>query len=152
MTEPDDWPPLFEPEEFAPLSATVKVDFGAYSRPGRTRVVNEDHYLILQLGRHQKTLMTSLPDAAISPRFDEYGYALVVADGMGGTGGGEAASHLAIATLVYLVQRFSKWNLRVDDTIAGEIMARVEWFYRHIDSAVTHRRRTGTAQTQETTL
>ena len=152
MTEPDDWPPLFQPEEFAPLSATVKVDFGAYSRPGRTRVVNEDHYLILQLGRHQKTLMTSLPDAAISPRFDEYGYAMVVADGMGGTGAGEAASHLAIATLVLLVRQFGKWKLRVDDVEAQDIMARAERFYRHVDAAVIQQRRKGAVDTGQTTL
>ena len=44
---------------------------------------------------------------------------MVVADGMGGTGAGEAASHLAIATLVHLVRHFGKWNLRVDDAIAA---------------------------------
>jgi len=71
---------------------------------------------------------------------------------MGGTGGGEAASHLAIATLIYLVRNFSKWHLRVDDAIAPEIMARAEWFYRHIDNAVTYLRHTGTVRAGQTTL
>ena len=114
----------------------MQVTFGAQSRRGRSRLVNEDHYLVLRLGRHQETLLTSLPDEAIAARFDEYGYAMVVADGMGGTGAGEAASHLAIATLVHLVRHFGKWNLRVDDAIAREIMARAERFYRHVDSTV----------------
>jgi serine/threonine protein phosphatase PrpC len=144
--------PFLESSEFPPPSTTVEVTYGARSQRGRSRSVNEDHYLVLQLGRHQETLLTSLPDGMMAPRFDEYGYALVVADGMGGTGAGEVASHLAISTLVYLVRRFSRWNLRVDDAIAPEIMARAEWFYRHIDSAVTHRRQTGTVPTHETTL
>jgi serine/threonine protein phosphatase PrpC len=144
--------PFVESREFPPASTTVEVTYGARSQRGRSRPINEDHYLVLQLGRHQQTLLTSLPDGVMAPRFDEYGYALVVADGMGDTGAGEAASHLAISTLVYLVRRYGKWHLRVDDAIAPEIIARVEWFYRHIDSAVTHRRQTGTVPTQETTL
>jgi serine/threonine protein phosphatase PrpC len=104
--------------------------------------VNEDHYLVLRLGRHQETLMTSLPEKVIAARFEEHGYAMVVADGLGVTGEGEAASHLAVATLVYLVRHFGKWNLRVDDTVSQELMTRVERFYRHVDAIVTHRRDT----------
>jgi protein phosphatase len=130
----------------------VQVTFGALSRRGRSRSVNEDHYLVLRWGRHQETLMTSLPDDAIAARFDEYGYGMVVADGMGGTGAGEAASHLAIATLVYLVRYFGKWNLRIDDAVAREIMARAERFYRHVDSSVMHQRHIAGVRTEQTTL
>src|SRR5437762_785383 len=118
--------PFLHSDEFPPPSTTVEVTYGAQSQRGRSRPINEDHYLVLRLGRHQETLLTSLPDGVIAPRFDEYGYALVVADGMGSTGGGEAASHLAIAMLVHLVRHFGRWNLRVDDTVAPEIMTRAE--------------------------
>jgi len=144
--------PYLKPQEFPPPSATVKVAFGADSRRGRSRTVNEDHYLILRLGRHQETLLTSLPDDVIGTRFDEYGYAMVVADGVGGTGPGEGASHLAIATLVYLVRHFGRWDLRVDNAIAREIMERVERFYRHVDSTVVHERRKDAARASQTTL
>jgi protein phosphatase len=130
----------------------VQVTFGAQSRRGQSRSVNEDHYVVLELGRHQETLLTSLPDEAIAARFDERGYAMVVADGMGGTGAGEAASHLAIATLVYLVRQFGKWNLRIDDAVAQEIMARAERFYRQVDNTVAYQRRTGAIRTSQTTL
>ena len=134
---------LFEPLGFPPPSAIVEVTVGAQSRRGKDRTINEDHYLVMRLGRHQETLLTSLAEGVIASRFDEYGYALVVADGTGGgAGGGEAASHLAIATLVYLVRRYGEWQLRVDDGIAREIMDRVEQFYRHIDSTVKHVRDT----------
>jgi protein phosphatase len=96
--------------------------------------------------------MTSLPDEAIGARFDEYGYAMVVADGMGGEGTGEAASHLAIATLVHLVRHFGKWNLRVDEATAREIMARAERFYRHVDATVTSQRYVGPVRRDQTTL
>ena len=116
--------PYFEPNQFPPLSATVQAVFGAHSRPGRNGAVNSDHYAVLRLGRNQETLLTSLPDEVIAKRFDEYGYAMIVADGVGPNDGAERASHLAIATLVYLIRHFAKWNLRVDDELAVEIMAR----------------------------
>ena len=91
------------------------------------------------MGRHQETLITSLPDHEVPQRFDEYGYGMVVADGVGGTGTGEAASRLAIATLTHLVIYFGRWNLRIDDEIAREVMARAERFYRRVDSVLLHR-------------
>jgi serine/threonine protein phosphatase PrpC len=160
MSGPDEGEPVdrpgsllpFEPGEFPPPSATVDVTFGAHSRRGRMHAVNEDHYLVMRLGRHQETMMTSLPEKVIAARFDEYGYAMIVADGVGATGEGEAASHLAIATLVYLVRHFGKWSLRVDDLVAQELIARVERFYRHVDSTVRYRRDTAVPQPDQTTL
>jgi PPM family protein phosphatase len=136
----------------APPSAAVDVALGARSRRGRLHQVNEDHYLVIRLSRQQDTLFTSLPEDVVSARFEEHAYAMVVADGMGGTGAGEAASHLAIATLVFLVRHFSKWNLRVDNAIAREIMARTERFYRHIDNSVIYQRHHGEVATNQTTL
>jgi PPM family protein phosphatase len=143
---------LFDSDQFPPPSATVQVTFGAQSCRGKSRAVNEDHYLILRLGRHQETLLTSLPDGMIGSPFAEHGYAMVVADGTGGAGGGEAASHLAIATLVYLVRHFGKWNLRIDDAVAGEIMARAERFYQHIDATVKLQRDAPRRPADQTTL
>lgn len=122
-----------------PPAVNVDVEFGAASRTSPLRAVNEDHYLIVRLGRHQETLITSLPDEVVPQRFDEYGYAMVVADGVGGTGTGEAASRLAIATLAHLAIYFGRWNVRIDDQIAREVMDRAERFYRSVDSTLLHR-------------
>ena len=119
-----------------PLSSTVRVQFGARSVRGGSHDVNEDHYLILQMVRQQDTIETSLP-ASHPRRFDEYGYAMVVADGVGETGTGEVASRIAVETLAALAVHFGKWNLRVDDRIAQEIMDRAERFYREVDGTVT---------------
>ena len=137
---------------FPSASTTVQVDFGAQSRRGASRPVNEDHYVIIRLGRSQETLLTSLPETALARRFDEYGYAMVVADGMGGGGMGEVASRLALATLVQLVRYFGKWNLRVDDGIAREIIARAERFYRHVDATMLSEAGNDAATNLQTTM
>jgi len=128
--------PIRDPRDSPPPSIEVQVEFGAESRGSPLRSANEDHYLILRLSRQQETLMTSLPDQSLSEAFDERGYGMIVADGVGGTGIGEAASRLAIATLADLTIYFGRWNLRIDDDIAREVMNRGERFYRGIDSAL----------------
>src|SRR5262245_46953726 len=95
--------PYLEPHNFPPPSALVHLRFGAFSRMGRFHTVNEDHYLITRVGRSQETLLTSLPDTPLGKRFDEEGFAMVVADGLGNSGGGEAASRVALVTLVQLI-------------------------------------------------
>ena len=49
---------------------------------------------------------------------------------------GEAASRLAIATLVHLATNFGRWHVRVNEPIADEIVDRAQRFYRGIDSAL----------------
>jgi protein phosphatase len=125
------WTPAFPPE-----AATVQVQFGARSSRGSAHGVNDDHFVITRLSRSQDTVATSLPDSALHRVFHEHGYVMIVADGMGGNGAGERASRLALGTLVQLLLNFGKWNLRVDDAVAHEIMARAERFYRHVDAAL----------------
>ena len=143
---------LQAPHDFPPPAAFVKFEYGAYSRQGSQHEVNEDHYLIVRLGRHQETLRTSLPASTIPKRYDEYGYGMVVADGMGGGGAGETASRIAISTLVHLLLYFGKWNLRIDDQIAREIMDRAERFYRYVDDTMLEESRTGPMPGLRTTL
>ena len=112
-------------------SVEARVEFGAQSRQGRRRSTNRDHYLIVRLDRGQETLLTSLPDADAPERFAEHGYGMVLADGAGGDG--EAASRLAVTTLSHLVVTFGRWNLRISEEIADEVVDRAERFYRSID-------------------
>ena len=121
---------------FPPSSATVQVVFGAASRCGQGRTSNDDHYAIVELGRHQATVVTSMPEDVIPARFDESGYAMVVADGIGASGNAELASRKAIGALMHLMLHFGKWNLRVDTAIAHEIMDRTRRFYRQVDRAL----------------
>jgi protein phosphatase len=143
------WAPPFPPE-----SATVQVEFGARSRRGVARSVNEDHYVITRLSRSHDTVVTSLPESAMRRVFHEHGYVMIVADGLGGNGAGESASRRALSTLIQLILYFGKWNLRVDDMVAHEIMARAERFYRHVDAALTskHEPFDGASQTTMTAI
>ena len=97
--------------------------------------------------------MTSLPRAQVPLPFDEFGYGMLVADGLGDTESGEIASRLAIRTFVYLYLLFGRWNLRIDERIAREVVERAERFYRHVDGVVTAQHRTEPASPEmQTTL
>jgi PPM family protein phosphatase len=136
-TEPED-PDLLtsEPtdEPFPPLSSTVRVQVAARSHRGGLPE-NDDHFLIVELGRHQRTIATSLPDGQVPARFEEAGYGMIVADGLGNAGA--TASQLAITTLAHLVLHFGKWQLRIDPDTADDVINRARRFYRQIDQTVT---------------
>ncbi|HEY0430766.1 MAG TPA: protein phosphatase 2C domain-containing protein [Pyrinomonadaceae bacterium] len=135
-------PTLIEGRPFDLLSATVKVEFGGLSHRGKVRPINEDHYLITRLGRDQETLLTNLPDGDVPQHFKESGYAMIVADGMGGAARGEVASRLAISTLAHLSLQFGKWNLRIDEQIAREVTERAERFVQRVGETVIEEGRT----------
>ena len=130
------------------LPIKVEAGFGARSRRGPRRPVNDDHYLIMSLGRHHEALMTSLPANDLLKRFVEFGYGMFIADGMGSDG--EAASRLAISSLVHLAINFGKWHVRVDEPIAAEMMDRAKRFYRDVDATLQQAGRAGEPGLQST--
>ncbi len=70
------------------------------------------------------------------PRFEESGYAMLVADGLGEGGAGSVASRVALSTIAHLSLHYGRWNVRVDAATAAEIVERAEWFYPQADTAV----------------
>ena len=128
------WPPQPSPRDSPPPGPEVEVTFGARSRRGPLRFQNDDHYMVSRLGRYRETLLTSLSDDDVARRFDECMYGMVVADGLGS--GGEAASRLAVSTLVHLALSFGRWHVRIDEPIAEEVMDRVDRFYRAVDTTL----------------
>jgi protein phosphatase len=127
--------------EFRPLSSTVRVEFAARSHAGSHQPHNEDHYLVQVFGRNQDTIATSLPLSDLPGHFDEFGYGMLVADGLGGKGPGGLASRVAVSTLAHLLLHFGHWNVRVDDHTATEIVARAEWFYRRTHDVLREKAR-----------
>lgn len=128
--------PLPKGKEFSTLAATVKVEVGGLSHTGKVRVINEDHFFIARLNRDQETVLTNLPEDDVPEYFRESGYAMVVADGMGGAARGEVASRLAISTLAHLGLQFGRWNLRINEKVAREVTERAERFLQRVGEAV----------------
>ena len=124
-----------------PFSSTVRVEFGALSHAGAVRPNNEDAYIITRTGRYWERVMTNLPEHDIPARFDENGYSMAVADGMGGAAAGEVASSLALKILVNLTLNAARWIVKLDnpDTRVAEIAKakqRAEDYFRRVDEAL----------------
>jgi protein phosphatase len=105
-------------------SARVQVDIAAQSHQGLVRSANEDHYLVMRLGRTLETLLTSLPTDQVAARAEEVGYGLLVADGIGGAAAGEMASRLALSTLVGLILHTPDWILSDEDQDIERVIQR----------------------------
>jgi protein phosphatase len=107
------------------LSTLVRVDLGGLSHQGLVRSNNEDHFLITRFGRFFECLQSNLPQLEILAHSRETGYAMAVADGIGGNASGEVASQLAIRSLVNLVLNTPDWILILeDDAMSQEVMRR----------------------------
>jgi PPM family protein phosphatase len=133
--------PLLNNHDYRPLSSLIRLDIGTRSHAGIAKQINEDHYLTVRLSRHQETLATSLTPADLPRQFDEYGYALVVADGLGHTGSGRVASRVALSAFAHLAVHYGRWNVRIDGQTATEVLERAEWFYHQVDRSVRERGR-----------
>jgi len=125
-----DRPPLF--------SALVQADVAGLSHQGYVRPNNEDHFLTCRFGRFLHTLQTNLEDPATASRFEETGYGLVVADGMGGTAAGELASSRAIQTMINLVLNTPDWILLLqDEPFSNEVARRATERYREVNDTLS---------------
>jgi protein phosphatase len=136
-TEEYEVPPAPGPRPPTPLSSVVQIDVAGRSHAGKVRPNNEDHFLIVRFGRFLAALQTNLPADQVPARFEDDGYGLVVADGMGGPAAGEEASRLAITTLVNLVLTTPDWILRAEDpALAEAIMHRAAERFRQVNQAL----------------
>src|SRR5438309_2133295 len=120
-----------------PLSSLVQIDVAGLSHPGKVRPNNEDHFLVVRFGRFLEPLATNLPAGQVPSRFEDVGYAMAVADGLGGHAAGEEASKRALTTLVNLVLNTPDWFFRMDDpSSAEEVMRRAADRFGQIDHAL----------------
>ncbi|MEO8256391.1 MAG: protein phosphatase 2C domain-containing protein [Acidobacteriota bacterium] len=127
MTSPgstDDTPAVAAAATAAPFSSLVQIDVSALSHTGHHRANNEDHFLVIRLGRTLETVLTSLPAGDVPARAEEVNYVMVVADGMGGHAAGEVASRMAIAALISLALAVPDWIIRADQEHALEMERR----------------------------
>src|ERR1041384_6144591 len=104
--------PLSDETPPPPFSSRVNVDFFGMSEKGPVRSNNEDHFLLVRIGRAVETVLTNLSEAEALPGelFEETGYGMVLADGVGGEAAGEVASRQAIYTLLSLALHTPDWQ------------------------------------------
>jgi PPM family protein phosphatase len=120
------------------LSSGVQIDLAGLSHPGKVRPNNEDHFLLVRFGRFFEVLQTSLPAELFPSCFEDGGYAMTVADGMGGHAAGEEASRLAMLALVRLVLTTPDWILRAEDALyTEEIKRRAAERFDQVNQALT---------------
>jgi protein phosphatase len=109
------------PYSFVP---SAHVDVCGLSHPGYVRANNEDHFIVTRIGRFLETVVTSLPPGEVPERAEESGYAMIVADGMGGHAAGEVASRLALSGLMRLALAMPDWIFRLDAGVAEDASQR----------------------------
>jgi PPM family protein phosphatase len=101
-------------------SSGVRVDVAALTDRGKVRDLNEDAYAVFRVGRYLEPVATSLEPGEFEPRYDELGYGMIVADGVGGREAGDVASRTSILTTLGLIQGSPHWALKLDDPATRE--------------------------------
>jgi len=136
FSEPGDNDPPSHDQLPEPSSASIDVDVFGMSDPGHVRPNNEDHYLVARIGRALDTLHSNLHENSPGLKFAETGYAMVVADGVGGQPAGEIASSQAIFTLLNLALRTPDWQFRWGVKEMNMVMWRAQDRFRRVNAAL----------------
>jgi PPM family protein phosphatase len=139
-TDPEETVTL-PPNADSPAPSRVEVDCSGLSDKGLVRHNNEDHFVISRFGRYLKPLLTNITNPPPC-EYQQDGYGMTVADGVGGHRGGEIASEMAIRTLRELVLDTSDWIISTGRPEAQRVMSRMADRYRKIDAALTARSET----------
>ena len=119
-----------------PLSPQVRVDVFGMSEKGLVQAKNEDHFLVVRAARSLETVFTSLPEPQPGETFDDSGYGLVVADGVGDSAGGEVASRNAIYMLLNLALHTSDWQFRWGPKERNTVLLRMKDRFRNVNAAL----------------
>lgn len=117
-------------------SARVEVDLAGMSHAGRVRQNNEDHYLAIRFSRSCETVLTNLPPEHNPARVDEIGYVMIVADGIGGTPGGEVASRMVISAAVSLALATPDWVFSAAESEVQERLRRMANRFQNIQQTL----------------
>jgi protein phosphatase len=81
-----------------------EIDVYGVTDVGKVRRTNEDHFLVGSLRKHLQVHLTSLPERTLLPSDGErLAFLAMVADGVGGSAGGEEASRRAVAAITQYV-------------------------------------------------
>jgi PPM family protein phosphatase len=116
---------------------SVIVDFSALSHQGLVRRSNEDQFHLARFGRFLEPLLSSIPPERRPTLLEEEGFAMIVADGMGGANAGEVASEMAIQVLCNLVRDTPDWILSKEGADLERVSERMAERLRGVNEALT---------------
>jgi protein phosphatase len=85
-----------------------EIDVFGVTHAGRVRETNQDHFLIASLHKTIEIHGTSLPTVEELPRSERLAFLAMVADGVGGGAGGEAASRVAVQSVTEYVSQITR--------------------------------------------
>src|SRR2546422_7342353 len=92
-----------------------EIDVYGLTHPGKVRRENQDHFLISSLQKRVQVHLTSLPTSdLLSQHAERLAFFAMVADGVGGSAGGEEASRLAVAAITRYVTQAMHCYYSVD--------------------------------------
>ena len=114
-------------EEAAPAPARPmgqQIDLYGLSDVGKERTENQDHFLIASIHKVMDVVQTSLPEEMLGElRSPSRGYVFLVADGVGGVPGGQAASRTALQAIVDYVLRTMDLYVQMDPGVEPVFLA-----------------------------
>ncbi len=110
------------------------------THPGRVRPDNQDQFLIAVLNKSLQVLQTSLSDSpgALS---SVVGHLFVVADGVGGSAGGQRASALAVSTIESFMVDTLHWCFRLRGPEEDRLLTEFQRALQQADDQVCHEAR-----------
>ncbi|MBZ0116908.1 MAG: protein phosphatase 2C domain-containing protein [Sandaracinaceae bacterium] len=123
----DETLPVLRPRNLSrSLPRPPSFEVAGRSDVGLVREQNEDTFLIAELGRWLEVKDTSLPvPDAVRRNAVPQGTLLMVADGMGGHGGGEVASAVAVDTIAQFALTAMPWVVQPDDEAERQILTKL---------------------------
>ena len=119
-----------------PTPTRAEIDLGGRTHPGKVRANNEDNFHAVRFGRYLRTLLSSLPPGDVPEETDRPGFAVAVADGMGGQAAGEVASRLAIKLLLEQALQTPDWVLGREASDLSKVSDRAVQRFQEVNEAV----------------
>lgn len=108
--------------------------FGLTDR-GKRRETNEDQFVTASLMRALWVQQSSVPQSTVRYA-DHRGHVFIVADGMGGAAGGEAASAIAVSAVEDFLLNALRWLLALDASGEAKVLRDFKSALRQADACV----------------
>ncbi len=130
-----------------------QIDFFGLTHPGLVRKENQDHFLVSSLHKRMEVHLTSLPNASrLYAQAERLAFLAMVADGVGGGPGGEAASRRALEAVSQYAAQSMDCYYTADPTDNQAFTQALADAALHCHNDVRERADGGTGQGMATTL